>query len=285
MLFAVIREAVYRRISRWDVGGYMDVRNAPEWPRSLVFGVVVALATLSSVRVISAAETRKTFEDRFAEQDIRDAAQDIDRMHRILGAELRRLVGQAGGSESDDVPPYLHESSGKRMDLGDVRIPLSTRYVERERRQMVAAIALAKAESAEKCGDTSLDAKQFLDAAFRAKVLAALKCHQRQLDRLQSGTHKLNQDYEGTLLELKLPSFTQESMLAEAHASTLRQDAELASGYADSRRGWQADVDFLTYLDGHAAHARYVNNKLLFDDPAEAIAMQELLNRIKAVNP
>jgi len=263
----------------------MDVRNAPEWRRLLVFGVVVALVTWSSVRVISAAETRKTFDDRFAEQDIRDAAQDINRMHRILGAELQRLVGQVGGSESDEVPPYLHELAGKRMDLGDVRIPLSTRYIERERRQMLAAITLIKAETSEKCGDTNLDPNQLLDTAFRAKVLAALKCHQRQLDRLQPGLHKINQDYEGTLLELKLPSFTQERMLAEAQASTLRQDAETASAYADSRRGWQADIDFLTYLDGHAAHARYLNNKLLFDDPAEASAMQELLNRTKAMNP
>lgn len=205
-------------------------------------------------------------------------------MHRILGAELKRLVSGAGGTESADVSPYLHESSGKPMDLGDVRIPLSTRYIERERRQMVAAIALFKAETSEKCGDASLDANQLLDAAFRAKVLAALKCHQRQLDRLQPGLHKINQDYEGTLLKLKLPPFTQERMLAEAQASTLRQDAETASAYADSRRGWQADIDFLTYLDGHAAHARYVNNKLLFDDPAEASAMQDLLNRLKAVN-
>jgi hypothetical protein len=91
MLFAVIRKAVYRRISRWESEVYMEVRKAREWPRSLVFGVVlVVLAALSSVRVTSAAETRKTFEDRFAEQDIRDAAQDVERMHRILGAELQR---------------------------------------------------------------------------------------------------------------------------------------------------------------------------------------------------
>jgi hypothetical protein len=132
----------------------MDVRKTREWPRSLVFGVVLlVLPVLLSVRIISAAETQKTIEDRFAEQDIRDAAQDIERMHRILGAELQRLSNGAGGSESDEVSPYIHQSSGKSMDLGNIRIPLSKRYIERERRQMVAAIALYKAEMAVNCGD------------------------------------------------------------------------------------------------------------------------------------
>jgi hypothetical protein len=84
----------------------MDVRKAPEWPRRLIFSVtLVAVATLSPVRAMAAAETRKTFEDRFAERVIYDAAQDVDRMHRILGAELQRLVSGAGGSESAEVPP------------------------------------------------------------------------------------------------------------------------------------------------------------------------------------
>ena len=174
----------------------MDVRKVREWLRALVPGVaLVVLATLSSVQVISAAETRKNFEDRFAEQDIRDAQQDIDRMHRILGAELQRLASGAGGSESDEVPPYLQESSGKPMDLGDVRIALSTRYIEMQRRQMVAAIALFKAEMAENCGDPNPGANQLLDAAVRAKMLAALKCHQHKLDRIQSGLHKILQGY------------------------------------------------------------------------------------------
>jgi hypothetical protein len=69
-------------------------------------------------------------------------------------------------------------------------------------------------------------------------------------------------------------------MLAEARASTLRQDADLASEYAHIRHVWQANVEFLMYLDEHAAHARYVNNQLLFDDPAEAEAMQVLLRRL-----
>jgi hypothetical protein len=264
----------------------MDVKKVREWPRAFASGVaLVVLATLSSVQVISAAEARKTFEDRFAEQDIRDAAQDIDRMHRILGAELQRLASGAGGSESDEVAPYLHESSGKPMDLGDVRIALSKRYIERERRQMVAAIALYKAEMAQDCGNPSPGADQLLDAGVRARVLAALQCNQRRLDRLQSGLHKILLDYEANLLKLKLPAFMQERMLAEARAYTLKQDSDLASQYAHPRQLWQANIAFFTYLDEHAPHAHYANNHMiLFDDPAEAQAMQDLLTRLKAVS-
>jgi hypothetical protein len=263
----------------------MDVRKAEGWPRSLVFGVaLVILPFLSSVRVASAVEAQKTFEDRFAEQDIRDAAQDIERMHRILGAELQRLSNGATGFKSDEVLPYLHESSRKPMDLGDVRVALSTRYVERERRQMVAAIILLMDEMAEDCGDPSPRANQLLDAAVRAKALAALKCHQRQLDRLQSGLHKIFQDYEANLVKLKLPSFTQERMLAEARAYTLKQESDLASQYAHKRQLWQASIDFFTYLDEHASHAHYVNNQIFFDDPAEAKETQDLLTRLKAVS-
>jgi hypothetical protein len=59
---------------------------------------------------------------------------------------------------------------------------------------------------------------------------------------------------------------------------------DLASNYAHPRQVWQANVDLFTYLNEHAAHARYVNNQLLFDDPAEAQATQELLTRVKAAS-
>jgi hypothetical protein len=73
-------------------------------------------------------------------------------------------------------------------------------------------------------------------------------------------------------------------MMAQAHASTVRQDADLSSSYANRRKGLQANIDFFTYLDAHATHAHYVNNQLLFDDPAEDKKIQDLFNRLNAVN-
>ena len=97
------------------------------------------------------------------------------------------------------------------------------------------AIALYKAEKAQDCGNPSPGADQLLDAGVRARVLAALKCHQRQLDRLQSGLHKILNDYEVNVVQLKLPPFMQDKMLAEARAYTLKQDSDLASSYAHPR--------------------------------------------------
>jgi len=64
----------------------------------------------------------------------------------------------------------------------------------------------------------------------------------------------------------------------------LKQDSDLASNYTHPRQVWQANVDFFTYLNEHAAHARYVNNQVLFDDPAEARATQDLLARLEAAS-
>jgi hypothetical protein len=73
-------------------------------------------------------------------------------------------------------------------------------------------------------------------------------------------------------------------MLAEARAYTLQQDSDLASRYAHPRQLWLANIDFFTYLDEHASHAHYANNQILFDDPAEAKATQDLLTRIQAAS-
>ena len=97
--------------------------------------------------------------------------------------------------------------------------------------------------------------------------------------------HKVIQGYEATLPVLKLPRYTQEKMLAEAHAYSLEQDAALAKEFVRPRQIWQANVDLLTYLDEHAAHAHYVNKQLVFDNPAEAKGMQELSSRLQVLSP
>ena len=41
-------------------------------------------------------------------------------------------------------------------------------------------------------------------------------------------------------------------------------------------RSLRANLDLISYLDTHPAHARYVNNELVFDDPAESKEFHEL---------
>jgi hypothetical protein len=262
----------------------MNVSNTADglW-HFLAYQMVFALAVLSPIRSSSAGESQ-TAEDEAAVHEFQMAAPELDHMNRVLGAEMQRLLGETDGSQSPEVAKYLDAASLKPVALSDARISLRVRFIERQRRQFVAGIALARTTAAGNCANPSPRPDQLLDAELRAKVLAALKCNQVALDQYQTGMHKINQDYEAMLLEMNLPPFTRDRMLAKAHASTVRQDAELSPDYAKRRKTLQANMEFFTYLDAHAAHAHYLSNQILFDDPAEAKTMQDLLNRLAAVS-
>jgi len=264
--------------------GHMNAsdRKDAQW-RFRIYVALIALAAMSPVRSIFAGEVH-TAEDAAAEHEIAIATPVVIHMNRVLEAEMKRLLWGTGGPPSPEITRYLDGPSLQRIDIGDVRVALHVRFIEIQRREFVAGIALAKATTAGNCGSPSPGPDQLLDAELRAKVLTAVKCHQNALDQFKSGMHKVNQDYESMLLALNLPPYTQEKMLAQAHASTVRQDAEISADYANRRKILQANADLLTYLDAHAAHAHYVNNQLLFDDPDEAAAMQVLLNRLNAVS-
>jgi hypothetical protein len=258
----------------------LDIINARRWSPRFWAGVAfVALTAVAASRPVLADEAR-TAEDEVADHEFALAAPEIGHINRALATEMRRLLGGGSGSPSPEVAKYLDGTSSKGVDLGDTRIPLHTRFIERQRRNFAAGIALAKSATAEHCTDPNPRPEQLLDAALRAQVFAALRCHQQALDRYQSGMHSANQAYEAMLLELKLPPYTRERMLDQAHASTVAQDADLVSSYTNQRKLLQANWDFFTYLDAHAGHAHYVNGQILFDDPADAKALQDLSNRI-----
>lgn len=215
-------------------------------------------------------------EDQVAEQEFSIAKPELVHMNHVLEVEMNRLTLEAGGAPSPEAEKYLKASTTKHVDLGDPQIPLHTRFIERQRRSWVAGISFAKASMSERCDRPEPPADQLLDAIVRAKVLAALKCHQRKLDRYQGGMQQANQQYTAMLVELKLPPLTQQKMLDEAIRSEMSGNVELSHNLAGQRRSLQANLDFISYLDAHAQHARYVNNDLVFDDPAESKEFHEL---------
>jgi 3-deoxy-D-arabino-heptulosonate 7-phosphate (DAHP) synthase class II len=105
-----------------------------------------------------------------------------------------------------------------------------------------------------------------MDAAVRAQVEAGIRCHQKWMELFQAGTHQLNVHYEASLLELKLPPYIQETMLAVAHASTVRQDAEIAGQYAKPRQLDKAGMDLLKFTDEHADHITLQDHQRIFSD-------------------
>jgi hypothetical protein len=227
-----------------------------------------------------------TADDKLAEHEYAIATPELDHMNHVLDGEMKRLTLEAYGRPSPEVAKYLNVPPIQRVELGDVRIPLHTRFIERQRRGRVAGIAFAKASMSEHCDRPSLRDDQLLDKRLRANAFAALNCHQRKLDRYQSGMRQANQQYTAMLVELKLPPLTLQKMLAEADQSAMSGDVELSKNVARQRRSLLANIDLLSYVDAHAAHASYVNNEMVFDDPAESKEFHELAvgARIESMN-
>jgi hypothetical protein len=94
--------------------------------------------------------------------------------------------------------------------------------------------------------------------------------------------HKLNKEHETSVLALHLPQSTQDRALAEARASTARQDADLESDYAKRRRHLRLSEDYLMFIDSHAARIHFADGRIVFDDPADFKTSQELGERLKA---
>ena len=254
----------------------MDVSMAADFGRyTAACAIFIALIWLSPSANLKASELPTT-QDQVAEHEFAVAKPELVHMNQVLDVEMKRLTLEAGGAPSPEAEKYLKVSPTKHVDLGDAQIPLHTRFIERQRRSWVAAISFAKASMSEHCDSPDPPPDQLLDATVRAKVLAALKCHQRKLDRYQAGMQRANQQYTAMLVELKLPALAQRKMLDEAIQSEMSGNVELSHILAGQRRSLQANLDFISYLDAHAQHAHYVNNELVFDDPAESKEFHEL---------
>jgi hypothetical protein len=250
-----------------------------------VYVTIFALTALAPIAHLHASEP-PTAEDKLAEREFAIATPELDHMNHVLDVEMKRLTLDAGGAPSPESEKYLNVPATERVELGDLRIPLHTRFIERQRRGWATGISFAKASMSEHCDRPLMRDDRLLDKKLRAKALAALNCHQRKLDRYQTGMRRANQQYTAMLVELKLPPLTLQRMLAEADQSAMSGDVELSHNLAGQRRSLQANIDLLSYLDAHAAHASYVNNELVFDDPAESKEFHELAvgARIESMN-
>jgi hypothetical protein len=254
----------------------MDVSMAGDFRRHIGVCVnLIVLACLSPSSNLKASELPTT-EDKVAEHEFAIAKPELEHMNHVLEVEMKRITLEAGGAPSHEAQKYLNVSRTKQVDLGDVQIALHTRFIERQRRSWVNGISFAKTSVSEHCGTPDPPPDQLLDATVRAKVLAALRCHQRKLDRYQTGMRQANQQYTAMLLELKLPPLTQKKMLDESVQAEMSGDVEFSHNQAGQRRSLQANLDLISYLDAHAQHARYVNNELVFDDPSESKEFHEL---------
>jgi hypothetical protein len=220
-------------------------------------------------------------EDQQALSEIAAAQGPVHAMYRILADEMRRIMSERPDRPSPEVAKILN-SSATVTDLGDLHVPLHLRIIEQRRREMAAGIKMAQYTMAGHCENPQPRPEQLLDAAWRARGLQAIQCERDKMDRYQAGMHKINKEHEASLLALHLPPSTQEKMLAEARASTARQDADLESDYAKRRKSLQLSEEYLAFIDSHVARMHFTDGHIVFDDPADFKISQGFGERIKA---
>jgi hypothetical protein len=240
------------------------------------FCVVLLALTAITVGRPTPADESSTAADAAALHEFALASPELQHMNEVLATEMRRIMDRRGGTPALEVTKYMNTAP---IDLGDMRIPLHLRFIERQRREFVAGITMAKRATAQHCINPDPTAEQLQDPAVRAQILDGIKCQRQVMDVYQAGTHDVNQAYEAMLLELMLPPHTKASMLARAHASTVAQDDQLASSYVKPRELLQAKWDFFTYLDAHIDHIHYLNGAPVSDDPGITEALQKLSKR------
>jgi hypothetical protein len=170
----------------------------------------------------------------------------------------------------------MEDSAASHIALGDERVPLHRRLIERQRLEVIAGFKWAAATIG-RCDEKSFNPADLLDVQSRLRINSVSRCHQRYLDRGELQLHELTAANEASVLELKLPPAFQKRMLAEARRSTERQDAEIASTYAQRRAFWRATDNLVEFFDMHPAHL--TANRIVMDNDADSVAAEDLLSR------
>jgi hypothetical protein len=238
-------------------------------------------ATLSLSGPATAAD-QKSVEEQKAVDEFAAAHPRIKIMAQVMGDEIKRILGERQDPQSPEVAKFMNPATPV-TDIGDTRVALHLRLIEQWRRDFfVAGIELAHYAVGGHCEDPQPRADQLLDAAWRARTLQAIHCERDKLDRYQTGMHKVNKTHEDTVLALHLPRSTQERALAEARASTLKQDASLELEYAKRRRHLQLSEEWINFIGSHAARIHFTDGQIIFDDPADFKKSNELAAQIQA---
>jgi hypothetical protein len=192
--------------------------------------------------------------------------------------ELARLLSDSAAAPSPELARLMGDSSGQHPRLGDTLVPLHLRLIERQRLALVSGVAWARSVAGH-CESPEFSPAQLVDPVFRQHMQTVLECRRQELDRYQNGVHKMNKASEATVLELKLPSFTEAAMLAQARAATSQQDAALEPVYRSRRAMYQSIDDLFKVVDAHGGEVHFTGNQLNFDNDADARTASDLINK------
>jgi hypothetical protein len=207
------------------------------------------------------------------------AAPEIDRINHLMQAEIARVMSGALDEPPGDVAKLMSGAGSARPRLDDQSVPLHLRLIERKRLELTAAVNWARSTTGH-CDYPQFGPPQLVDPAFRRHMHDVLACRRAEIDRYQAGFARLNKEREASVLALKLPSFAQERMSAQAREATRQQEAAVEAVYANRRATYDAIEDLFAYMDTHPAH--FVDGHIQFDKDADRVAAQALIDRFTA---
>jgi len=244
-------------------------RKSPLWIMALGLGAL-------SASLGSNADDRGPLADQAVQHEFDIARPEIVRLNQLLNAELVHALAGSASAPSPAMRRVIEQSSNSHLALGDTRVPLHERLIERQRLEVIAGFKWIAATIGH-CDEKGFGPADLLDDRSRLRIKSVSRCHQRSLDRDQAAIHQLNLVNEASVLELKLPPAFQERMLIEARRNMARQDAEIASTYAHRRAFWEATDNLVEFFDTHAAHL--AANQIVMEDDSDRLAAQDLLSR------
>jgi hypothetical protein len=244
------------------------------------FGAAALFAGLMAAIPLAQA-VQRTAQDDMAEREFAIARPDLIRMQGLMQSELARLLVNPAAALSPPMAEALGDPSVKHPSLGDTRVPLHLRLIERQRLILVAGLDWARTVPG-RCKELDFSPAQLVDAAFRQHIERVLQCRRQELDRYQFGMHQLNKANEGLVLELKLPPLTQEEMLKQARADTNRQDAGIEPTYNNRRTIYRTIDELFKFVDLHSNEVHFANNQLLFGNDADAKVAHDLIQNFIA---
>jgi hypothetical protein len=242
--------------------------------RKLSIGILAVL--LGSIAVVTGSSGESTTSDQAVQREFDIARPEIIRLNRMLNAELVRALTGSDPAPSPAMKQVIEESANSHIALSDTGVPLHRRLIERQRLEVIAGFRWAAATIGH-CDEKAFNPGDLLDVQSRLRINSVSHCHQRYLDRGELQLHELKVANEASVLELKLPPTFQKRMLTQARQSTARQDAEMASIYAQRRAFWRATDDLVEFFDMHPAHL--AANQIVMDNDSDSVAAQDLLSQ------
>jgi hypothetical protein len=239
----------------------------------------VVVSTLLIAMPLIASESRTAADDEAFKEHIKATAQ-TDFIHQVFQTELMRISTGSADPPSPDVAKLLDNSANEQPDIGDLRVPLHVRLIERERLTFANGIQMIRSTLGH-CGlTTPIGPEQLFAAGARQRELVRIQCKRESRTRYQRDAHDANVAREKSILQLKLPPFTQQEMLEHQRSLTRYQDRDIQQKFTLDEQTDRAAEAFIGFLDARAANMYLVHGQIQFDNNTDAGTANELANKL-----